>query len=119
MLGCGRNAFTWSRIGLDMDSKFVIDRGDADIAGFKHTVEGVPQKIWCAECAIADDETPPFIANETELDLPPFSSLEGSVGPVVFRAMDQYAEFQGEDPEMKQDLSDTFCDECGQSLQPE
>lgn len=101
-----------------MDSRFVIHRDDAKIAGFKHTVNGRPEDVWCAECAIADGEGLPY-NQETELDLPAYEDVEGEIGPILSEMIDQYAAMEGNDPKMTADLSDRHCDECGQSLQPE
>lgn len=102
-----------------MNSKFLIDRGDSQIAGFAHRIDGKNERVWCAECAIDDSESPPFIAEETELDLPDFESLDGSIGPVISEYYDQYAEMEGNNPRMERDLSDEMCDECGQTLEPQ
>jgi hypothetical protein len=103
-----------------MDSKFLVERADAQIAGFAHRIDGKNENVWCAECAIDDSESPPFVAEETELDLPAFESFEGgSIGPVISEYYDQHAEMEGNDPRIQQDLSDEMCDECGQTLEPQ
>lgn len=102
-----------------MDRKYLIDRGRASIAGFKHTIDGEIQEVWCAECAIDDDEKRPYIAEETDVTLPQYDEIEGSIGPIMYEFFDQHKEMTDGDGVITQDLSDTFCDQCDQSLHPE
>lgn len=102
-----------------MDRKFLIEQRNNKIAGFQHLVKRNREKVWCAECAIADNENPPFIANRTELSLPDFENIDGSISPILHQTYDQYAEMEGDNPKITQDLSDETCDECGQTLQPD
>jgi Zn finger protein HypA/HybF involved in hydrogenase expression len=101
-----------------MDSKYLIERGRDSIAGFKHTIDGEEQEIWCSECAIKDIENRPYIAEETDLALPSHNELEGSIGPIMYEFFDQHKEMKDGDGVITQDLSDTFCDQCDQPLHP-
>jgi len=98
-----------------MDSQYLIEDGDNEIAGFQKLDESdTCQNIWCSQCALDPSEKPPYVISESTLQIPHTNEVSGSIDAIIYRVRGNKYNPSGS----QFDLSHLSCDECGQTIQP-